>query len=116
MIDMEYIGEAVSAAVETLMWSFDIPIDASIDGGVVPTVAVRVADFLTSPEVRGIIYLRNLQPEFIGQNLIFSANSHGAGFWDSGLGEDGDRLHELSKNFSTELFLDEEYGNHCWVA
>jgi hypothetical protein len=37
----------------------------------------------------------------IGHNFVLSRNGHGAGFWDRGWGERGDRLHEAAKVYGT---------------
>lgn len=37
-----------------------------------------------------------LEPEQIGHDLYLTSNHHGAGFWDRGLGELGDRLTEAA--------------------
>lgn len=40
--------------------------------------------------------VNDLDPEQIGHDLWLTRNSHGAGFWDRGLGEQGKRLTELA--------------------
>lgn len=35
--------------------------------------------------------------DYLGHDIWLSAGGHGAGFWDRGLGELGDRLHEAAK-------------------
>lgn len=37
-----------------------------------------------------------------GHNFCLSRNGHGAGFWDRGLGELGDRLHDAAKVHGTQ--------------
>lgn len=38
------------------------------------------------------VYLEDLDPEQCGHDFWLTRNGHGAGFWDRGLGEVGDRL------------------------
>ncbi len=42
--------------------------------------------------------LNGLDPEQIGHDLWLTRNGHGAGFWDRGLGEVGDKLTDIAKN------------------
>lgn len=51
-----------------------------------------VSDFISenSADLHGLSY------SDIGHTLILSANRHGAGFWDMGLGDRGDRLHDMA--------------------
>jgi hypothetical protein len=37
-----------------------------------------------------------------GHNFCLSRNGHGTGFWDRGLGELGDRLHDAAKFYGTQ--------------
>lgn len=43
-----------------------------------------------------------------GSDLWFSMNGHGTGFWDRDLGDVGDKLHELCRNQSIDLFADDD--------
>jgi hypothetical protein len=44
----------------------------------------------------------SLSDECLGHNFWLSRNRHGAGFWDCGLGELGDRLHKAAVTFGTK--------------
>jgi hypothetical protein len=44
-------------------------------------------------------------PEQSGHDLWLSANHHGAGFWDRGLGELGDRLHAAAQTIGSAHIL-----------
>lgn len=46
-----------------------------------------------------------------GHDFWLTRNGHGAGFWDRGLGELGDKLTEASKTFG-EVYL---YTNRNWI-
>lgn len=42
-----------------------------------------------------------MTPEQIGHDFWLTRNGHGAGFWDRGHGELGDKLSDLAKTFGT---------------
>lgn len=46
--------------------------------------------FLNDPEVARDV--ADMEPEQVGHDFWLTRNHHGAGFWDRGLGELGDRL------------------------
>lgn len=43
-----------------------------------------------------------LTPESLGHDFWLTRNHHGAGFWDRGLGELGDRLTKLADSFGSQ--------------
>ena len=45
------------------------------------------------------IDLSGIEPEQLGHDLWLTRNYHGAGFWDRGLGEIGDKLTELAHSY-----------------
>ena len=45
--------------------------------------------------------LHELTYSDIGHNFILSANGHGAGFWDMGMGKTGDSLHDAAVTHGT---------------
>ena len=45
------------------------------------------------------IDLSGIEPEQLGHDLWLTRNRHGAGFWDRGLGEIGDKLTELAHSY-----------------
>ena len=48
-------------------------------------------------------------PEQFAHDFWLTRNGHGAGFWDRGLGEIGDKLTKMSKvHSSCDLYLNEE--------
>ena len=42
--------------------------------------------------------LNGIDPSQIGHDLWLTRNGHGAGFWDRGLGEIGEKLSEIARN------------------
>lgn len=50
--------------------------------------------------------LQGMSEVEIGHNLVLTRNRHGAGFWDLGLGERGDRLTEKARLLGThEIYM-----------
>ena len=45
------------------------------------------------------IDLSGIEPKQLGHDLWLTRNRHGAGFWDRGLGEIGDKLTELAHSY-----------------
>lgn len=45
------------------------------------------------------IDLSGIEPKQLGHDLWLTRNRHGAGFWDRGLGEIGDKLTELARSY-----------------
>lgn len=43
-----------------------------------------------------------------GHDLWLTENGHGAGFWDRGIGEPGDKLTELSENHETDIYVGDD--------
>lgn len=39
--------------------------------------------------------------EFFADDFVLTRNGHGSGFWDRGLGEDGETLSRMSKTYGT---------------
>jgi hypothetical protein len=58
-----------------------------------------VSGFLANPEVVELLdeYVGEYGYNQVGYDLWLTANGHGAGFWDRGLGEVGERLTEIAK-------------------
>lgn len=111
-----YIRGAIHGAAVCLQWQAS---DATEDGNGYPIseggdehteavyklIAKRVGSFIR-------FNLRELQNAGVpasqaGHDLILTANGHGAGFWDRGLGEAGDRLTQAAK---TEGEFDAEFA------
>lgn len=123
---IKYIERAVRAAAECLQWQAS---DASnnghgypiSDGGdeytddvvdKVPYLTEAVTAFVTD----NADDLAGMTPEQCGHDFILTANGHGAGFWDRGLGERGGRLTEATCGYSldAEFALDED-GDVSWL-
>ncbi len=52
---------------------------------------------------------RGFSPAAIGHDFWLTRNRHGAGFWDRGLGDLGDRLSDAARVYgSVDLFVDDD--------
>jgi hypothetical protein len=66
-------------------------------------------DFIRSNFADLCAYAERLTEDSAGHNFWLTRNGHGAGFWDRGLGELGDRLSDASRPYgSVDLFVDDE--------
>ena len=83
---------------------------------VIPLVKMDVSEFVVANwETLNAARVTSAQ---CGHDLVLTANGHGAGFWDSGLGEAGDKLTEATRGMSFdaefELFGEERAtDDHC---
>ena len=85
----------------------DDPLEDSYDLGDFATEALEKAEaivsgFLSRPEVVELLEeAEEAEAAYgynqVGYDLWLTANGHGAGFWDRGLGEVGERLTEIAK-------------------
>jgi hypothetical protein len=58
--------------------------------------------------------LAGIDPEQAGHDFWLTRNGHGAGFWDRGLGELGERLSKASKVYgSVDLVIGSDGKIHC---
>jgi hypothetical protein len=101
----DYLFFAFRQYVETLLWSETDtrpedeegadprPLDEDysaddINVGALEALRVDVDDFVRAQWAD----LQDMDAEQAGHDFALTRNSHGAGFWDRGLGERGDRL------------------------
>lgn len=121
----EYTEIAIRHAATCLLWQAT---DASEDGGNgypigdgdeyrddvqsviddVPYLSEAVTSFVA--DYYGVLFRAHVTPEQCGHDFILTANHHGAGFWDRGLGVAGDVLTEAAHGYSidAEFVLDED--------
>lgn len=122
----EQLHEATWAAVECLLWSSTLmeeeqdpaskyfvaetenwdDVDFPVSSDSVASLQDELEQFIELCEAD--LIASKLSPEQIGHDFILTRNGHGAGFWDRGLGEIGDRLTEWSKTFGSfeSLYVD----------
>lgn len=99
MLPVNYVRHATHAALEALLWSEtdddgnpldDTFIVYDITGDDLPVFCEQVRVFVRD-NARD---LESIDPEQCGRDFVLTRNGHGAGFWDRGMGELGDRLTE----------------------
>jgi hypothetical protein len=117
---MGYLETVIWQAAITLQWTAT---DATDSGNAYP-ISER-GDEYTNQIVDEVPYLTEavtafvndnaadllgLDPSQVGHDFILTANDHGAGFWDRGLGERGDRLTQAVRGYSfdAEFALDDD--------
>lgn len=118
----EFIETAIRQAAVTLQWQAS---DATPTGNGYPIG--EGGDEYTDEIIDRVPYLTEAVTSFVrvnwrdvsrldagqtGHDFILTANGHGAGFWDRGLGARGDRLTKASDGYS----LDAEFalwGDHA---
>ena len=92
----EYISTAIDYALGTLLWSetdddgspFDDTFSADEIEGDTDTFAEQLDAFVRDNWTD----LEGTNPESCGHDFVLTRNGHGAGFWDGGWGDKGDRL------------------------
>lgn len=73
-----------------------------------PETRQRMQEECEAFEAKARALLDGIDSEQAGHDFWLTRNHHGAGFWDRGLGEVGDKLTELSHTFRS---LDLYYGD-----
>lgn len=104
----DYTEQAIRSAAGALLWQAS---DAGDHGNGFPMAEAgdytdQAAD-LISDEVTAFIAdnwelltSAGVTPDMAGHDLILTANGHGTGFWDRGLGNAGDKLTEATRGYS----------------
>lgn len=74
------------------------------------------ADFIESnADLVATAAEKGMAGEELGHNFWLSQNGHGTGFWDRGLGEIGDLLHEAAKKFGgDDLYIGDDDQIHSY--
>lgn len=98
-----FIDAALADYRVCLVWQAtndDEPIPANIEWSdeALTESATDVADFVAA----NWSDVKTLDPGQVGHDFCLTRNGHGAGFWDRGLGELGDRLTRASKPYGTQ--------------
>ena len=117
MLEDSYITAATASAVATLIWSEVItetmdgsgPRDgdpygehfdaADLAENCSASLEEDIADFLLTHAAD----VADMKPAQFGHDFILTSNGHGAGFWDLGLGNRGDRLANACKPYGYTL-------------
>lgn len=133
MIDQEeFIEQAIQGAAECVLWQ---AADATEDGNGFPIT--DGGNEYSERVIAEVPYITEATTTFVrdnwevlshvsadhgysggqcGHDLVLTANGHGAGFWDRGLGEHGDKLTEATQGYSfeAEFALDAD-GDVDWL-
>lgn len=94
---VEVDGESVNISevdVFPTIWDFTPEAEAEI--------SQECNDFLSQDGVIGLIesvLSDSYDSEYAGHDFLLTRSGHGAGFWDRGFGEAGDKLSDLSRPF-----------------
>lgn len=107
--------EMVNAYIEAALWSTcdenDTPFDAYKDASDLCPDALRYAqdtcsDFLQCVADDDIKV--DLDDAAMGHNLWLTAQRHGSGFWDLGIGQTGALLTTVAHNFHADLYVGDD--------
>lgn len=110
----DYVEAATDAYLECALWSSSWSADEDsepvnldedysvedVDPHTYGGLAVEVETFIASEWAD----LHDLDPAQVGHDFWLTRNGHGAGFWDRGLGERGDRLTKACRPYG-EVYL-----------
>jgi hypothetical protein len=108
MPDSDYLKEALQAFLECALWSSTDedgdPYDDTynVHDFAYPAVEdaqLDVEGMIDDAEKEGL--LEGIPASQFGHDFWLTRNGHGAGFWDRGLGKQGDRLTEMSKIYGS---------------
>ena len=110
--ESQYVSLMADAYIECAVWSstdeHGEPLDRSdalISEGLIAESRIECGDFYTANTQD----LAEIGPEQAGHDFWLTRNGHGAGFWDRGLGELGDRLSEAARIYGS-VYLTIEAG------
>ena len=110
------LERVLGAYIECALWSSTDEDGESLDGlysaddlsdETRDEMTEDVSDFLESNEE--LIQASGLTLEQVGHDFWLTRNRHGAGFWDRGLGEVGDKLTEMAHPYgSCDLYVGDD--------
>jgi len=97
-----FLNEYVIAALWSSTDGQGIPLDDSftisdIDKNSIKEMESDCTAFLSKS--KDILERVGLDDSQVAHDFWFSRNGHGSGFWDHGLGEDGEELTKIAKSF-----------------
>ena len=107
----------LDAYITAALWSstdYDgVPLDETPHELHQDTLAKMKADCLAF-QVRNADDLKGIPYDLAGHDFWLTRNGHGAGFWDKGYGEVGDRLTKACKAFpEVDLYVGDDGFIHC---
>jgi hypothetical protein len=120
----DYAGVFLRAYIHAAFWSSPLYDEEGVEEGTLlesgNTEADLAPDALESMRQDCEAFISSagddlvgMDPEQAGHDFWLTRNRHGAGFWDRGLGERGDRLTALAHPYGeSTLYLDDEGRVH----
>jgi hypothetical protein len=104
------IAEIVKHYLHAALWTEELD-SFDLEDIHANSVAQATEDCKSFVEKAGSL-LNEINEEQIGHDFWLTRNGHGAGFWDRGLGEVGDKLTEICKEFKgKDVFAPESAGD-----
>lgn len=119
---MSSLDEIMAGYVECALWSSSHMEDEDSTPVPFDEVDAEISDETMAQmreEVRQFVDANNddlltMDNEQIGHDFWLTRNHHGAGFWDRGLGEKGDRLTKSAQTWGAcDLYLGNDGKIHC---
>lgn len=112
-----FLDEVIDSYLETALFTSDEEEGISgmaifeFDGEERMKVKEEIEKFIKEVEEEGLLNVTDAG--LFGHNFWLTRNGHGAGFWDAGLGEDGEKLSEISKKYGTsDLYVGDDNKPH----
>lgn len=101
-VNKTYFEAMVAGYLECAAWSTSDDGDDNFEGYEYSNDAIKDAekDCLAFYLEAGDLF-EGLDPDQVGHDFWLTREGHGAGFWDRGLGEVGDRLTDIAKSFGS---------------
>ena len=109
-------NQIVSAYINAALWSStdenDKPLDSiysinDISPKTLKTMRMDCEEF--TRKAWNLIVEADISPSTVGHDFWLTRNGHGAGFWDRGLGDIGDKLTTLCKEFpNVDLYVGDD--------
>lgn len=110
------LNKVVHAYLHSALWTSELDSEYDVTEIDDDSISKAVADCRKFIETAGGL-LDGLEEDQIGHDFWLSRNGHGAGFFDRGLGEVGDKLQELARSFGTSDVLEpEEPGEKIYLS
>lgn len=100
-------NKIVHAYLHAALWTSELDSEYDIHEINDDSISKAVSDCKKFIEVSGDL-LNGLEDSQIGHDFWLSRNGHGAGFFDRGLGDIGDKLQEFASSFGTSDVLEPE--------
>lgn len=107
--DNGYVRQMVSAYLECALWTEEEEAgDGELSPGAIASAEEDCANFLDYLDEAEIDY-QTLDRVQMGHDFWLTRNHHGAGFWDRGLGELGEKLTTAAHTFGdAELYAGDD--------